>query len=32
MIEAAAPATAIGLIPIFFLTKMIRASRLEGKG
>ena len=34
MIEAAAPATAIiliGLIPIFFLTKMIRASRLEGK-
>ena len=32
MIEAAAPATAIiliGLIPIFFLTKMIRASRLE---
>ena len=34
MIEAAAPATAIiliGLIPIFFLTKMIRASRLEDK-
>ena len=34
MIEAAAPATAIiliGLIPIFFLTKMIRASRLEGR-
>tara|TARA_B100000676_G_scaffold46387_1_gene45022 strand:- start:2023 stop:3648 length:1626 start_codon:yes stop_codon:yes gene_type:complete len=32
MIEAAAPATAIiliGLIPIFFLTKMIRVSRLE---
>ena len=34
MIEAAAPATAIiliGLIPIFFLTKMIRTSRLEGR-
>ena len=32
MIEAAAPATAIiiiGLIPIFFLSRMIRASRLE---
>ena len=32
MIEAAAPATAIiliGLIPIYFISKMIRASRLE---
>jgi iron(III) transport system permease protein len=32
MVEAAAPATAIiliGLIPIFFISQMIRASRLE---